>query len=70
MFKNMGFVIKEDTIIQSVICQNLRFYELLVGCPCVATAHNNTHVNYPPKRSQDFLLIASALRIIFFYLTN
>jgi hypothetical protein len=45
-------------------------YRLLVGCPCVATAHNNTHVNYPPKRSQDFLLIVSALRIIFFYLTN
>jgi hypothetical protein len=42
----------------------------LVGCPCVAAAHNNTHINYPPKRSQDFLLIVSALRIIFFDLTN
>jgi hypothetical protein len=21
----------------------------LRGCPCVATAYNNTHVNYPPK---------------------
>jgi hypothetical protein len=21
----------------------------LVGCPCVATAYNNTHVNYPQK---------------------
>jgi hypothetical protein len=33
-------------------------------------AYNNTHVNYPPKRSQDFLLIVSALCIIFFYLAN
>jgi hypothetical protein len=39
----------------------------LVGSPCVATAHNNTHVNYPPKRSQDFLLIVSTLRIIFVF---
>jgi hypothetical protein len=39
---------------------------ILVGYPCVATAHNNTHVNYPQKRSQDFLFIVSALRIIFF----
>ena len=39
----------------------------LVCYPCVATAHNNTHVNYLPKRSQDFLSIFSALRIIFFY---
>jgi hypothetical protein len=29
----------------------------LVGCPCVVTAHNNTHVNYLPERSQYFLLI-------------
>jgi hypothetical protein len=43
---------------------------LLVGCPCVATAYNNTYVNYPPKTSQDFLFIVSALRIIFFYLAN
>jgi hypothetical protein len=42
----------------------------LVGCPCVATAYNNTHVNYPPKKFQDFLLIVSALHIIFFDLTN
>jgi hypothetical protein len=28
----------------------------LVGCVCVAMAHNNTHVNYLPKRSQDFVL--------------
>jgi hypothetical protein len=39
---------------------------ILVGYPCVATAHNNTHVNYPPKISQDFLLVVSTLRIIFF----
>jgi hypothetical protein len=43
---------------------------ILVVCPCVAMAHNNTYVNYPPKRSQDFLLIVSALRIIFFDLTK
>jgi hypothetical protein len=42
----------------------------LVGCPCVATAHNNTHINYPPKRSQCFLLIVSVLRIIFFMNTR
>jgi hypothetical protein len=34
-------------------------------------AHNNTHVNYPPKKIQDFLLIVFTLRIIFFFdLTN
>jgi hypothetical protein len=46
------------------------YYILLVGCPCVVTAHNNTHVNYQQKISQDFLLIVSALHIIFFYLIN
>jgi hypothetical protein len=47
------------------------FYLLtLVGCPCIATDHNNTHVNYSQKRFQDFLLIVYVLRIIFFYLTN
>jgi hypothetical protein len=45
----------------------VKCYYLLVGCPCVATAHNNTHINYPPKRSQGFLLIVSALRIIFLW---
>jgi hypothetical protein len=39
---------------------------ILVGCPCVATAYNNAHVNYLSKRSQDFLLMVSALNIIFF----
>jgi hypothetical protein len=29
--------------------------KLLVDCPCVAMAHNNTHINYPPKRSHDFI---------------
>jgi hypothetical protein len=29
---------------------------LLVDYPCVATAHKNTHINYPPKRSQDFFI--------------
>jgi hypothetical protein len=38
----------------------------LVGCPSVATAYNNTHVNYPSKKFQDFLLIVSALCIIYF----
>jgi hypothetical protein len=37
----------------------------LAGYPCVATAHNNTHVNYSPKISQNFLLIVSCLHIIF-----
>jgi hypothetical protein len=32
----------------------LTYYVLLVSWSCVATAHNNTHVNYPSKRSQDF----------------
>jgi hypothetical protein len=40
---------------------------LLVGCPCVATAYNNTHVNYPSKKFQDFVLIVSALCIIYFF---
>jgi hypothetical protein len=39
---------------------------ILVGYTCVVRAHNNTHINYPLKISQDFLLIVSALRIIFF----
>jgi hypothetical protein len=42
----------------------------LAGYPCVATAHNNTHVNYSPKISQNFLLIVSSLHIIFFLLTH
>jgi hypothetical protein len=25
-----------------------------VGCPSVAAAYNNTHINYSSKRSQDF----------------
>jgi hypothetical protein len=33
------------------------------------TTHNNTHVNYPPKRSQDFLLIVDCQHN-FFNLTN
>jgi hypothetical protein len=32
------------------------FSPKLVGYPCVATAHNNTHVKYLPKRSQDFFI--------------
>jgi hypothetical protein len=39
---------------------------ILVGCPCVATAYNNTYVNYPSKKFQDFLFIVSALYIIYF----
>jgi hypothetical protein len=27
----------------------------LVGCSCVATAYNNTHVNYPQKISRFFI---------------
>jgi hypothetical protein len=59
------------------VCTNITFctgyvphfltrHEELVGCPCVAMAHNNTQVNYSLKWSQDFLLIVSALCIIFF----
>jgi hypothetical protein len=43
---------------------------ILVGCPCVATAYNNIHVNYPSKKIQYFLLIVSALYNIFFDLAN
>jgi hypothetical protein len=32
----------------------LPFYRLLVGYPRIATAHNNTHVNYPPKNLKIF----------------
>jgi hypothetical protein len=42
------------------------YRSILVGRPCVAMAHNNTYINYSPKRFQSFLLIVSALRIIFF----
>jgi hypothetical protein len=48
---------------------NRAIYILLVGCPCIATAYNNTYINYPLKKSR-FLLIVSVLRIIFFYLAN
>jgi hypothetical protein len=41
---------------------------ILVAYPCVATTHNNINVNYPPKRSQDFLLIIFALCIIFLWM--
>jgi hypothetical protein len=46
--------------------KKLWFKTYLVGCPYVATAYNNTHVNYPSKKFQDFLLIVSALCIIYF----
>jgi hypothetical protein len=50
------------------VCALMRFiYIILVGCPCVATAYNNTYVNYSLKKFQDFLLIVSALHIIFFF---
>jgi hypothetical protein len=32
----------------------LVFYTLLVSCPCVATAYNNTHVNYISKTFNIF----------------
>jgi hypothetical protein len=44
----------------------LAYKTILVGYTCIVRAHNNTHINYSPKISQDFLLIVSALRIIFF----
>jgi hypothetical protein len=34
--------------------RTVRYIYILVGCPCVATAYNNTHVNYPSKKIQDF----------------
>jgi MFS superfamily sulfate permease-like transporter len=39
---------------------------ILVGSPCVATAYNNTHLNYLSKKNSRFLLIVSALCIIYF----
>jgi hypothetical protein len=44
----------------------LTYTTILVGYACVATAHNNTHINYPPKRSQYFSLVVSTPHIIFF----
>jgi hypothetical protein len=38
--------------------------------PMRCDGSQQSHVNCPPKRSQDFLLIVYALRIIFFDLTN
>jgi hypothetical protein len=45
----------------------LTYTAILVGYPRVATAHNNAHINYPPKRSQYLLLVVSTLHMIFFY---
>jgi hypothetical protein len=59
-----------STFLLHVICTFDKLHKdkvILVGCPCVATGHNNTYVNYPPKRSKVFLLIVSALRIIFLF---
>jgi hypothetical protein len=47
--------------------RNSQLNILLVGCPCVATAYNNIHINYLSKKIQNFLLIVFALRIIFFF---
>jgi hypothetical protein len=33
-----------------------RHIYILVRCPCVATAYNNTHVNYPPKKISRFFI--------------
>jgi hypothetical protein len=33
----------------------LTYYVLLVGCPCVATAYNNIHVNHSPKKLKFFI---------------
>jgi hypothetical protein len=40
---------------------------IIIGYQYVTTAHDNTHINYLKKRSQDFLLVVFILRIIFFY---
>jgi hypothetical protein len=44
-------VMKQRVAIHSYIplVRDLTDYMLLVGYPCVATAYNNTHVNYPKK---------------------
>jgi hypothetical protein len=42
----------------------------LVGYSCVATAHNNTHVNFPQKRSQDFLYFLRFSHNIFYERTG
>jgi predicted membrane protein len=55
-------------LVCNCLMSELNYSEWLVGCPCVATAYNNTHINYPPKKFQDFLLIASVLCIIFFFI--
>jgi hypothetical protein len=53
-----------NPIVQRKLLHLYIYIYTLVGCPCVATAYNNTHMNYPPK-NQYFLLIVFALRIIF-----
>jgi hypothetical protein len=49
-----------------IIIFGANFLASLVGCPCVATAYNNIHLNDPSKKFQEFLLIISALCIIYF----
>jgi hypothetical protein len=39
---------------QTIIAALISSRDILVGCPCVATAYNNTHVNYPPKKFKIF----------------
>jgi hypothetical protein len=37
-----------------VVGEYLHFKKKLVFCSCVATAYNNTHVNYSPKNFKVF----------------
>jgi hypothetical protein len=44
----------KGTTLKIVYNSILYYISLLVGCTCVATAHSNTHVNYPPKNLKIF----------------
>jgi hypothetical protein len=46
--------IKRQILLRSILTQ-LKHVDKLVACPCVATAYNNTHVNYPPKKFKNFI---------------
>jgi hypothetical protein len=46
-------------------------YYILVGCPCVVTAYNNTHVNYQSKKLRFCIdCLRSPYNIFLIWLTN
>jgi hypothetical protein len=49
------FIENTSTTVRVDVTQQLEYIEELVGYPCVATAHNNTHVNYPQKDLNIFI---------------